>query len=182
MSDSDKQKEIEYLIKFPVQLLHSFLRDLEGLKLESQTEKAWVEVAEEIFGELEHEIDSVQKMANLMGWLPFLGNWMTRCWVKNSFGQINKQHWNLFLKSTRLILALSRVPSKSVGQSPKKKTQVTTDDMEILDLLDEFNKQLNREQSKVSSWLKKLLENFKQVHQLLKDAKAVEGLNNSRMA
>lgn len=34
----------------------------------------------------------------------------------------------------------------------------------------------------MSSWLKQLLDDFKQVHGLLKDAKAVEGLNNSRMA
>ncbi|XP_030969592.1 probable disease resistance protein At1g58602 [Quercus lobata] len=182
MSDSDKQKEIEYLIKFPVQLLHSFLRDLEGLKLESQTEKAWVEAAEEIFGQLQHEIDGVQKKANLVRWLPFLGNWMTRRWVKNSFGQINKQLWSLFIKKYTIDFSfIKRVPSKSVGPSPKKKTQAPTDDKEILDLLDEFNKQLNREQSKMSSWLKQLLEDFKQVHQLLKDAKAVEGLNNSRI-
>ncbi|KAM3747167.1 hypothetical protein ACB098_05G015900 [Castanea mollissima] len=183
VSDSDKQKEIEYLIKFPVQLLHSFLRDLEGLKLESQTEKAWVEEAEEIFDELQHEIDKVQKMAKVMRWLPFLGNWMTRRWVKNSFGQINKQLWTLIFKKYMIDFSfIKRVPSKSVGPSPKKKTQATTDDKEILDLLDEFHKQLNLEQSKVSSRLKQLLDDFKQVHRLLKDAKAVEGLNNSRMA
>ncbi|KAK4590552.1 hypothetical protein RGQ29_020919 [Quercus rubra] len=185
-SDSDKKKGIEYLIKFPVQLLHSFLRDLEleGLKLESQTEKAWKEEAEEIFDELQHEIDSLQKKANLIRWLPFLGNWMTRRWVKNSFGQIKERFENLFWMKYMIDFSfIKRVPSKPVSPSPKKKTQATTDDKEILDLQDECNKQLNLEQSKVSSRLKVLLDhNFKHVHRLLKDAKAVEGLNNSRMA
>ncbi|KAK7858241.1 hypothetical protein CFP56_013768 [Quercus suber] len=144
VSDSDRQKEIEYLIRFPVQLLHSFLRDLEGLKLESQTEKAWVEEAAEIFDELQHDIDSVQKMANLMRWLPFLGNWTTRRWVKNSFGQINKQLRTLIFKKYMIDFSfIKRVPSKSVGPFPKKKTQATTDDKEILDLLDEFHKILD---------------------------------------
>lgn len=150
--------------------------------MERQTEKAWMEEAEEIFDQLQHEIDIVQKMANVMRWLPFLGNWMTRRRVKNRFGQINKQLRTLIFKYMIDFSFIKRVPSKSVGLFPKKKTQVTTDDKEILDLLDEFHRQLNLEQSMVSSRLKQFLDDFKQVHRLLKDAKAVEGLNNSRMA
>ena len=184
----DEQKEMEYLIMFQLHLLHAFLRDLEGLSLESETEKAWVEEAEHILSELQHDIHSIQKTAHRVRWLPYFRNWMARRQLRERFGHSKKWLRQLMLKKYWFGLKfIRRVPSKSVRPSPQNQTQqqaTRTDDKEILDLLDQFHKQLNLEKPKVHSRLKKLADSFNEVHRLLigTNKGAVEGMENSRKA
>ncbi|GMY34735.1 probable disease resistance protein At1g58602 [Fagus crenata] len=146
---------MEYLIMFQLHLLHAFLRDLEGLSLESETEKAWVEEAEHILGELQHDIHSIQKTAHRVRWLPYFRNWMARRQLRERFGHSKKRLRQLMLKKYWFGLTfIRRVPSKSVRPSPQNQTQqqvTRTDDKEILDLLDQFHKQLNLEKPILSS-------------------------------
>uniref|UniRef100_A0A2N9F1S2 Uncharacterized protein n=1 Tax=Fagus sylvatica TaxID=28930 RepID=A0A2N9F1S2_FAGSY len=184
----DEQKEMEYLIMFQLHLLHAFLRDLEGLSLESETEKAWVEEAEHILGELQDDIHSIQKTAHRVRWLPYFRNWMARRQLRERFGHSKKRLRQLMLKKYWFGLTfIRRVPSKSVRPSPQNQTQqqaTRNDDKEILDLLEQFHKQLNLEKPKVHSRLKKLADSFNEVHRLLigTNKGAVEGMENSRKA
>ncbi|KAM4099767.1 hypothetical protein ACJW30_05G016000 [Castanea mollissima] len=178
---TDKQKEIDYSIKLPQQLLHAFLQDLAGIPKESETAKAWVDEAVDIISDMHNAIDSIQKTADRMRWFPYIGNWWARRQFKKSFSNIKKRLWDLFYKKVLFDFTfIRRVAQKSVDRSPKQKTQATTDDKEILNLLDKFRKQINQEQLMVASQLEELPDYFDDVNQVLIDAKAVqEGMPNS---
>ncbi|XP_030969134.1 probable disease resistance protein At1g59620 [Quercus lobata] len=177
----ETQKEIKYSIQLPLHLLSAFLRDLEGHTLESETEKAWVKEAEEVICKLQHQID--RKTTDLLKWLPFLGNWMMAKDLPKSFEKIERLLWLLFSKKYELDFTfIRRVPSKSVDRTQHQKTQAKIDDKEILEVLDKFHKQLSQEQPKVAFRLNELPDYFEKVHELLKDANPVEGMDNSRMA
>ncbi|GMY34779.1 probable disease resistance protein At1g58602, partial [Fagus crenata] len=184
---SDHPKEMKYIIMFPLQLLLAFLRDLEGLTLESKTEKAWVEVMEEIIRELDDAIDSIQKTENRMRWVPYFGPGMARSWLEKRVHHITRLiSWNFYKKSRWGLTFIKRVRrSKSVNLSPQQQTQATTDDNdeEISDLIEKFCKRLNQEQPKGASQLKDLSNLCKGVHQHLIDAtEAVESKHYLRKA
>lgn len=178
---TDKQKEIDYSIKLPQQLLNAFLQDLVGIPKESEMAKAWVDEAVDIISDLHNAIDSIQKTSDRMRWFPYIGNWRARRQFKKSFSNIKKRLWDLFYKMVLFDFTfIRRVALKSVDCSPKQKTQATTDDKEILNLLDKFRKQINQEQLMVASQLEELPDYFDDVNQLLIDAKAVqEGMPKS---
>ncbi|KAL0009834.1 hypothetical protein SO802_004942 [Lithocarpus litseifolius] len=178
---TDKKKDIDYSIKLPQQLLHAFLQDLAGIPKESETAKAWVDDAVDIISDLHNAIDSIQKTADRMRWFPYIGNWWARRQFKKSFSNMKKRLWDLFYKKVLFDFTfIRRVAPKSVHRSPKQKTQATTDDKEILNLLDKFRKRINQEQLMVVSQLEELPDYFDDVNQLLIDAKAdQEGMSNS---
>ncbi|GMY34781.1 probable disease resistance protein At1g58602 [Fagus crenata] len=184
---SDQPKEMEYIIMFPLQLLLAFLRDLEGLTLESKTEKAWVEVMLEIIGELDDAIDSIQKTKNRMRWVPYFGHRMATRRLKERVYHITGLIYSHFYKkSTWGLTFIRRVRIlKSVNLSPQQQTQPTTDDNdeEISDLREKFCKRLNQEQPKGDSPLKDLSNLCKEVSQHLIDAtEAVESKHYLRKA
>ena len=117
---TDKQKEVDYYIKLPQQLLHAFLQDLAGIPKESETAKAWMDKAVEIISNLHNAIDSIQKTADQMRWIPYIGNWWARPQFKKRFSNIKKQLWNLFYKKVLFDFTfIRRVAPKSVHRSPK---------------------------------------------------------------
>ncbi|XP_030968814.1 probable disease resistance protein At1g58602 [Quercus lobata] len=187
--DRDRKEDIQYNIEFPLKLLLAFLEDLRGLRMESQTEKAWVENAEDLILELQHDMDHILKTANRMRWLFYLGNWIAR-------GQIKKWYYCyrgllsflIYGKNYRYTFKfVRRDSSKSVNDSRKKKqtrtfsSQATTnDDTGISSRLSGFGKKLEQEQG--MDEFKQLLDNFKRLQGSIKETKGVEGTEHSRKA
>ena len=128
----------------------------------------------EIISNLHNAIDSIQKTADQIRWIPYIGNWWARPQFKKSFSNIKKQLWDLFYKKVLFDFTfIRRVAPKSVHRSPKQETQATTDNKEILNLLDKFRKQIGQEHLMVASQLEELPDYFDDVNRLLIDAKAV---------
>nr|POE60667.1 putative disease resistance protein [Quercus suber] len=187
--DRDRKDDIQYDIVFPLKLLLAFLEDLRELRMESQTEKAWVENAEDLILDLQHDMDRILKTANRMRWLFYFGNWIAR-------GQIKKWYYCyrgllrslIYGKAYRYPFKfVRRDPSKSVNGSPiKKQTRtfssqaITTDDTGISSLLSDLGKQLKQEQG--MDEFEQLLVKFERVHNSLMKTKAVEGMEHSRKA
>lgn len=172
----NRKEKIQYDIEFPLKLLLAFLEDLCGLRMESELEKAWVEHAEDIILELQHDMDRLR-------WRLYLSNWMARRQLK-SLHHKNRSVLRSLIYSKRYscFKFVRRDPSKSVhAGSPQKQTsssssQVTaTDDAGFSSHLTEFCKQLNQE-----SDFKKLSDDFMDVQKLLMETKEVEGTEHSR--
>ena len=96
-------------------LLLTFLRDLEGHRFESETEKAWVKEAEELFGELQRETESINSLLKLL--LAFLTDLeglvfkreTEQAWVKEAVKIIgidflqklaNPRRWSSYFKNS----------------------------------------------------------------------------------
>ncbi|KAK4591343.1 hypothetical protein RGQ29_021518 [Quercus rubra] len=176
----DRKEEIQYDIEFPLKLLLAFLEDLNGLRMESEMEKAWVENVEDIILELQHDMDR-------MRWLLYLGNWIARRQLKN-WHHSNRRELISLIYRKRYPWSFKfarRVPSRSVhAGSPKKQTSssssqaTATDDADFSSRLNDFCKQLNQEQGMDD--FKKLPGEFRDVQKLLLETKKVEGIEHSR--
>ena len=171
----NRTEKIQYDIEFPVKLLLAFLEDLDGLRMESEMEKAWVEHAEDIILELQHDMDR-------MRWLLYLGNWIARRQLKN-WHQNNRRVLRYLIYRCPCSFKFFRIdPSKSVhAGSPQKQTSssssqaTATDDAGFSSDLNEFYKQLNQEDD-----FKELAPEFTNVQKLLLETKVVEGKEHSR--
>lgn len=176
---SEKQKKVAYSINFPLQLLIAFLQDLEGLILESKIEEAWVEEAHDTIDEIQHEIERKQKIPTIMSWLPYFGNLITRRKLMKSFSGMESRLLRLFLRKQEFgFTFVKRYQSHPVLLSPQKQTHATTLEKDIVVLLDDFSNQLKHAPPVATYQLKQLEKLFHQVHQFLKEANAVEGIEN----
>ena len=81
----DKKDDIRYNTEFPQKLLLAFLEDLDGLRMDTKTEKAWMKLVEETILELLQDMDGILKIANRMGWIFYIGNWIARRNLKKSY-------------------------------------------------------------------------------------------------
>nr|XP_023898073.1 probable disease resistance protein At1g59620 [Quercus suber] len=177
--ESVEKMKVEYSIKFPLQLLIAFLQDLEGLILESNIEEAWVEEAHDTIDEIQHDIDRKQEIPTLMSWLPYFGNWIRRRELMKSFYGMQCRLLRLFLRKQEFDFTfIRRYQSQSVHRSPQQQTQATTHEKDISAPLDDFSNQLKHAPPVATYQLKQLEKLFHQVHQSLKEANAVEGIEN----
>ena len=162
---SDRKEKIQYDIEFPVKLLLAFLEDLGGM------EKAWVEHAEDIILELQHDMD-------LMRWLLYLVNWIARRQLKNWHHNNKRVLRYLFSSCSFKFFRRDRSKFAHAG-SPQKRTsssssQVTaTDDAGFSSHLNEFCKLLAQEDD-----FKKLSDEFMDVQKVLLETKEVEGIEH----
>ncbi|KAM4099776.1 hypothetical protein ACB094_05G017300 [Castanea mollissima] len=183
----DRKEDIRYHIEFPVKLLLAFLEDLDGLRMETKTEKAWVELVGETILELQQDMDGILKIANRMNWIFYIGNWIARRKLKKKHRLYGRMLWVLiYHKSVCDFKFIRRDVSKSVRRSPKQQKfpsqfqTTTTDDDDISSLLNNFNNQLR--QGSAMDEFTQLYKTFERLNKLLKDAKAVEGIKHSRKA
>ncbi|XP_050289581.1 uncharacterized protein LOC126727699 [Quercus robur] len=179
----DKKDDIQYNIEFRVKLLLAFLKDLDGLRINTKTEKTWVKLVEETILELLQDMDGILKIANRMNWIFYIGNWIARRKLKKKQRLYDRNLWVLLLHKSVCHFKFIRDPLKSGHQSQKKKkfsSQDTTDDKGISSLLNNFHNQVS--QGQTAEDYKQLHKTFERLHKLLMDAKEVEGIDHSRMA
>ena len=180
----DKKDNIRYNIEFQVKLLLAFLKDLDGLRMDTKTEKTWVKLVDETILELLQDIDGILKIANRMNWIFYIGNWIARRELKKKHRLCNRSLGVLLMhKSVCAFKFISRDPLKSGHLSQKRQkfsSQDTTDDKGISSLLNNFHNQLSQGQTMED--FKQLHNTFERLHNLLMDTKAVEGIKHSRMA
>ena len=174
------QEETES-IKLVLELLLAFLRDLEGLRLESETEKAWVDEAEEIIREIQYDIYSVQTLAHPMIWFSYFIN-LTAKLQRRRCKCMETVLWDLFKRKEMYgFTFIRRDPSKSFGK--QMLPPQTFDDVGILALVDNIHNLILEKASTVcASKLRKLSDRFEKVRQLFRDANSFEGVKHSRMA
>ncbi|XP_030968224.1 probable disease resistance RPP8-like protein 2 [Quercus lobata] len=183
---SDSKEDIRYRIEFPVKLLLAFLEDLYGLRMETKTEKAWVELVEETILELQQDLDGIIQIANRMNWIFYIGNWIARRKLKKKYRLYAGMLSALIMhKSVCDFKFIRRDVLKSVHRSPEQQKfpfqfQTTTDDDDISSLLNNFNNQLK--QGSDMDEFTQLYKTFERLNKLLMDSKAVEGIKHSRMA
>nr|XP_023895553.1 putative disease resistance RPP13-like protein 3 [Quercus suber] len=186
----DSKEDIQYNIEFPVKLLLAFLEDLDGLRMETETEKAWVKFVEETILELQQGMDGILKIASRMNWIFYIGNWIARRELKKKYQLYDRMLWFLIIhKSVCDFKFIRRDVLKSVHRSSKKQTfssqsqATTTDNDDISSFLNIFNSQIQLiNQGPAKEWFTKLYETFRRLNKLLMVAKAVEGIKHSRMA
>ena len=89
----DNKDDIRYNIEFPLKLLLAFLEDLDGLRMDTKTEKAWVKLVEETILELLQDMDGILKIANRMDWIFYIGNWIARRKLKKSYECYDRMLW-----------------------------------------------------------------------------------------
>ncbi|KAK7831950.1 putative disease resistance protein [Quercus suber] len=186
----DSKEDIQYNIEFPVKLLLAFLEDLDGLRMETETEKAWVKFVEETILELQQGMDGILKIASRMNWIFYIGNWIARRELKKKYQLYDRMLWFLIIhKSVCDFKFIRRDVLKSVHRSSKKQTfssqsqATTTDNDDISSFLNIFNSQIQLiNQGPAKEWFTKLYETLRRLNKLLMVAKAVEGIKPSRMA
>ncbi|GMY34758.1 probable disease resistance RPP8-like protein 2 [Fagus crenata] len=185
-----RKEDIQYNIEFRVKLLLAFLEDLEGITMESETEKAWVKQVEEIIVELQHDMNGIIRKAKRISWLLYLGNWIARRKVKKMYDNYDRMLWFLiihkdicnfkFIRRDPILKSVHRPPQKQTFSSESQDTITTDDDMGISTLLNNFHN-LIQEQANNDKFTQ-LHKKLDEVCKLLMDAKAVEGIKHSRMA
>ena len=176
----DGKEEKIQPIELKLSLLLAFLKDLEGLDFQSETEKAWVEEACEIIGEAQCAIESfIQKT---VGRFLVFTNWMAprrKLMEDNGFSELLNRKERYCLKFIR------RCPAKSVTRSPHQKenqisnrTVASHVEVKEQNWLDRIKKCLSGEYHLV----KMLCDQLKEMDRLFEAANAIEGVDNSRKA
>ncbi|KAM1712590.1 hypothetical protein ACFX12_023453 [Malus domestica] len=160
-------------IKLQLQLLHHFLKDIEGIQFESEIEGAWVKEVHEMINEAH---DGIDKYLQRIWWLPFISNWKAdiRC-IHVGFTQLLERKDSYGFKFLR------RDSSNFVHQSP----QQTKDDLIIpatlrwkLVVLWEKSPLLGEVFDEVTS----LFDQLERMHELVRKASVTGGGYNSRMS
>nr|POE48456.1 hypothetical protein CFP56_66099 [Quercus suber] len=151
----------------------------------TKTEKAWVKLVEETIHELLQDMDDILKIANRMSLVFYICNWIVRCKLKKSYVYYDRMLWLPILhKNICDFKFVRRDPLKSVHRSQKKQmfsSQATTTNGDgISSLLNNFHNQLS--QGQAMDKFTQLQSRLKDVHKLLMNAKAIEGIKHSRMA
>ena len=169
-----------------LKLLLAFLTDLEGLVLKRKTEQAWGKEVVEIIGIEQHGIDFLQKLANPMSWFSYFKNLKARRQLRKRCKRMETLLRDLFQR--KILFGFSfirREPPKSVRRSPQqlKFSPQAIDDMGIEPLLAIINRYLPLDLPATAyHQISQLHNQFKEVHKLLMEAKAVGGIKHSVMA
>nr|POF10694.1 disease resistance rpp8-like protein 3 [Quercus suber] len=162
-------------IKWYVKPLVAFLNDLKGHGLESETEKAWVNEAEVVLGEVQSEIDSKRRTAKLSIWPMDLG----RPAPLKSIVLLRE----LFERKIEYgFTFIRRDPSKSLPRSPQQHMipYQINDETGILSLVDKIRNYHNIQEPTTPNELRNLSEHLEQVYGLYRDSKAIGGMKHSR--
>lgn len=169
-----------------LKLLLAFLTDLEGLVFKRETEQAWGEEVVEIVAIEQHGIDFLQQLANPMSWFSYFKNLTARRQLRKRCKRMETLLRDLFQR--KILFGFSfirREPPKSVRRSPQqlKFSPQAIDDMGIEPLLAIINRYLPLHLPATSyHQISQLHNQFKEVHKLLMEAKAVGGIKHSVMA
>ncbi|KAK7847246.1 putative disease resistance protein [Quercus suber] len=171
-------------IKLFVELVVAFLKDFEGLILESETEKAWVIEAEKIIGELHRDITTTTT-ANQMIWPLDLGSPAP---IKN----IDRLSDLFERKIVYGFTFIRRGRTKFLHQppqGPQQRTlpsQISDDFIGILSFVDKIQNFLitieEQTMETATNNLKNLSDLFVKVYGHFRYAKAIGGMKNSRRA
>ncbi|GMY34750.1 putative disease resistance protein At1g50180 [Fagus crenata] len=169
------QKQIES-INLLVKPLVAFLKDLNGLRFESEIEKAWVNEAEEIIVEVQRDIDSIRRRAHLS------------LWPSNSESADRLKSINLLyeLFERKIVYGFTFIRRSNIlHRSPLQHSfpSQIADDMGILSLVEKIRNDIIGEPTiATANKLKNLSDHFKKVYELFRDEKTIEGRNHSRTA
>lgn len=174
-SGEEETESINSLLK----LLLAFLTDLEGLLFKRETEQAWVKEAVKIIGIEERGIDFLQKLANPRRWFSHFKNLMARRKLRKSCNCMETLLHDLFQRKILFGFSFTRrEPPKSVCRYPHQMmfSAQATDDMGIVPLLAIINRYLPLDlPTPAFHQITQLHNQFKEVHKLLMEAKAVGG-------
>ncbi|XP_050285274.1 probable disease resistance protein RF9 isoform X2 [Quercus robur] len=154
----DGMEEKIQLIELQLSLLLAFLRDLEGLDFQSETEKAWVEEAVEIIEEAQYAIETFIQTTER--------HKLTE--------DINDGFLELLNRKERYCLKFNRrYPSKSVTRTVVSHVKVNKDNW-----LDQMQNCLSGEYHQVQ----RLCDQLEKMDRLFEEANAIEGVDNFRTA
>ncbi|XP_050285273.1 probable disease resistance protein RF9 isoform X1 [Quercus robur] len=177
----DGMDEKIQLIELRLSFLLAFLRDLEGIDFQSETEKAWVEEASEIIDEAQCAIKTfIQRPERRF--LAFTNGMAPRHkhmeYIKDGLSELLNRKERYCLKFTR------RDPSKSVTRSPHQKeiqisnpTVVSRVEVKKQYWLDQMKNNLTGEYQ-----VKTLCDQLEEMDRQYEAAEAIEGVNYSRKA
>ncbi|KAJ7963283.1 Disease resistance protein [Quillaja saponaria] len=168
-------------------LLQAFLKDLHGLQLESQTEKIWVEQANEIIRNAECAIDTfTRRTANQVRWISNFFMWFARHKLRKELKYIQTAFVDLLNRKKIFgCKFISRDLSESVRQPRQQQTFTfqDIDDAVISSAVRNIRNQLPQVPptwKQVASEVNSICDQLKNIYKEFKDAAAPELLYNSR--
>ncbi|CAB4272305.1 unnamed protein product [Prunus armeniaca] len=163
-------------INLQLLLLHPFLKDIEGLQFESETEKAWVEELEEIINEAHPAIENFSQRPPL---LSVAGSWKAWRNLKQNIRCIEVGFSDLLEKKDRYgFRFISRDSSKFVYQPSYR----TTAGEFVSPVLDSLRQHLESSVFEVYFHVKWLCNKLEKMPKLLDDAGKIRSRYNSRKA
>ncbi|XP_062088437.1 disease resistance protein RPM1-like [Humulus lupulus] len=169
-------------ILLQMQLLEPYMRDLRGLKMESNMEKAWLEEAMDTNIQVRNDINIFLQEASNQN-QNFFSDWILRRKLKQIVKRVDRELSHLLqLKETYGFNFIRRVPSKGYARMIRPLSQQQTS---IKVLMEDILGQLRMvdERSQISEGLRKgLSDEFTSVWSKLSNLEANEGATNTRMA
>ena len=170
--------DLMHVMQAQIDPIKLYVKPLVGHGLESETEKAWVNEAELVLGEVQSEIDSKCRTANLSIWPMDLGRLLHLSIVLlRDLFQRKMDNGFTFIR---------RDPSKSLHRSPQQHMipYQINDETGIFYHVDKIwsyhNIQEPTTETLTANKLINLSEHFKQVYGLFRDSKAIGGMKHSR--
>ncbi|KAM1491257.1 hypothetical protein PS1_023729 [Malus domestica] len=166
-------------INLQLQQLHHFLKDVEGIRFESEIEGAWVKEVHEMINEAHHAIN---KYLQRIRWLSFINNWKAGRKLKGDIRCIHVGFTQLLeRKDSYGFKFLRRDSSKFVYQSPHQ----TQDDLIISTRLSRMQEFLSKKSpllGEVFYEVTSLCNQLERMHKLVLGASVTGGGYNSRMS
>lgn len=166
-------------IDLQLQQLHHFLKDIEGIRFESEIEGTWVKEVHEMIKEADH---AVNKYWQRIGRLSFINNWNAGRKLKGDIKCIDVGFTQLLeRKDSYGFKFVRRDSSKFVYQSPQQ-TQDDSIISTILSRMHEFLTENSHLLGEVLYELTSLYNQLEKMHKLVRDASVTGGGYNSRMS
>ncbi|CAN6701309.1 unnamed protein product [Malus baccata var. baccata] len=170
-----------HLIKLQLDLLHPFLKDLEGIQFESKIEEAWVEELKEIMTEADHAIHNLPRTPDQqVRWLPIMSNRQAPIKLEREIRYIGRQFEKLLERKERYGFKFIRRDSSKLVYL----TQVhTTDDTVISSVVKRMQDYIKKKRHVFGEVLDKVIslcEELKSIQNLVGDGGITE--HNSRIA
>lgn len=186
MPDRSRTGEQLQSTNLQLQLLHPFLKDIQGInEFESAIEKAWVEEVEEIIDEAHPAIENfLQTPSNRFKWLSYISSWRARRKLEGDLRCINVGFTQALERKDRygfkFIRRISN-SSKIVYQSPDQ----TADENSVSSVIDRMRNYLKQKPNvfrEVFFDVKLLCNELEIMHKLVGGAGMIGRRYNSRVA
>ncbi|XP_008228371.1 PREDICTED: probable disease resistance RPP8-like protein 2 [Prunus mume] len=186
MPDRSRTGEQLQSTNLQLQLLHPFLKDIQGInEFESAIEKAWVEEVEEIIDEAHPAIENfLQTPSNRFRWLSYISSWRARRKLEGDLRCINVGFTQALERKDRygfkFIRRISN-SSKIVYQSPDQ----TADENSVSSVIDRMRNYLKEKPNvfrEVFFDVKLLCNELEIMHKLVGGAGMIGRRYNSRVA
>ncbi|KAL6285394.1 hypothetical protein ACE6H2_009784 [Prunus campanulata] len=186
MPDRSRTGEQLQSTNLQLQLLHPFLKDIQGInEFESAIEKAWVEEVEEIIDEAHPAIENfLQTPSNRFRWLSYISSWRARRKLEGDLRCINVGFTQALERKDRygfkFIRRISN-SSKIVCQSPDQ----TADENSVSSVIDRMRNYLEKKPNvfrEVFVDVRLLCDELEMMHNRVGGAGMIGRRSNSRVA